>query len=126
MAGATSTEYIKHHLQNLTFGKLPDGSWGFAQTIDQAQSMGFWAVHVDSMFWSLFLGGFFLWLFRRFAKTASASNPNRFGHFIEMVIEFIDTSVKDNFHGKSSFIPPLSLTIFCVGFFDEFNGLSPS
>ena len=25
----TSSEYIKHHLQNLTFGKLPDGSLGY-------------------------------------------------------------------------------------------------
>jgi len=26
----TSSEYIKHHLQNLTFGRLPDGAWGVA------------------------------------------------------------------------------------------------
>ncbi len=29
MAGdtLTSAEYIRHHLTNLTFGKLPDGTW---------------------------------------------------------------------------------------------------
>jgi len=26
----TSAEYIRHHLQNLTFGQHPDGSWGIA------------------------------------------------------------------------------------------------
>ena len=26
----TSGAYIKHHLQNLTYGKFPDGHWGFA------------------------------------------------------------------------------------------------
>ena len=41
----SSTEYIKHHLQNLTFGKLPDGSLGLAQNPEQAKAMGFWAIN---------------------------------------------------------------------------------
>ena len=43
MAGdtLTSSEYIKHHLTNLTFGELPEGGWGFAHTIEEAQQMGF-------------------------------------------------------------------------------------
>ena len=45
----TSTEYIKHHLQNLTFGELPDGSLGLAQTPEQAKAMGFWAINVDTI-----------------------------------------------------------------------------
>ena len=45
----TSTEYIKHHLQNLTFGELPDGSLGLAQTPEQAKAMGFWAINVDTL-----------------------------------------------------------------------------
>ena len=36
----TSSEYISHHLQNLTFGKHPDGSWGFAHGAEEAASMG--------------------------------------------------------------------------------------
>ncbi len=51
----TSSEYIKHHLQNLTYGQL-DGQWGFAHTAEQAASMGFWSINVDSMFWSLVTG----------------------------------------------------------------------
>ena len=37
----TSSEYIKHHLQNLTFGRLPDGTWGLAHSAEQAKEMGF-------------------------------------------------------------------------------------
>ncbi|MCH9645200.1 MAG: F0F1 ATP synthase subunit A, partial [Proteobacteria bacterium] len=39
----TSSEYIKHHLQNLTFGQV-DGQWQFAHTAAEAQAMGFWSV----------------------------------------------------------------------------------
>ncbi|MBP8238050.1 MAG: F0F1 ATP synthase subunit A, partial [Pseudomonas sp.] len=30
MAEQTASGYIQHHLQNLTFGQLPNGDWGFA------------------------------------------------------------------------------------------------
>ena len=41
----TSTEYIKHHLTNMTYGKMPDGTWKLAETAEEAQSMGFTAIH---------------------------------------------------------------------------------
>jgi len=44
MAEQTVPGYIQHHLSNLTYGKLPDGSFGFAQTAEQAKEMGFWAI----------------------------------------------------------------------------------
>ena len=53
----TSTEYIRHHLQNLTFGQKDDGTWGLAHDAAEAADMGFWAINVDSMFMSLLLGG---------------------------------------------------------------------
>ena len=58
MAGdtITSSEYIQHHLTNWTYGKHPDGHWGFAHSAQEATEMGFWAIHVDSMLWSIFLG----------------------------------------------------------------------
>ena len=55
----SSAEYIQHHLTNLTYGQLPDGSWGFAETGQQASEMGFYAIHVDSMFWSILLADLF-------------------------------------------------------------------
>ena len=50
----TSSAYIKHHLQNLTYGKFPDGHWGFANSAAEAKQMGFMAFHVDTLGVSLF------------------------------------------------------------------------
>ena len=55
MAGSAE-EYIAHHLTNLTYGQLPDGSWGFAQTAEEVAGMGFWSLNVDSMAWAIGLG----------------------------------------------------------------------
>jgi F-type H+-transporting ATPase subunit a len=32
---------------------------------------------------------------------------------VELVVEFVDTQVKDSFHGTSTLLAPLALTIFC-------------
>ena len=52
--GQTAGEYIKHHLQNLTFGKFPEGhehagQWGLAHNAQEAKEMGFWAIHIDTI-----------------------------------------------------------------------------
>ena len=72
MASSTA-EYIEHHLTNLTYGQLPDGTWGFAHSAEEAASMGFWAFHVDSLGWSIGLGLIFLFLFRKAAAGATAA-----------------------------------------------------
>ena len=66
-AALTPAGYIKHHLTNLTFGQHPDGSWGIAHGAEQAKEMGFWAIHLDTMFWSIFVGAIFLVIFRKVA-----------------------------------------------------------
>lgn len=127
MAGdaLTSTEYIRHHLQNLTYGQKADGSWGFAHTAQEAADMGFMAIHVDSMFWTLSLGVLFLFLFRSVAKKASTGVPTGFQNFAEMVLEFIDSTVKGSFHGRNPLIAPLSLTIFTWVFLMNLMDLVP-
>ena len=52
----TASGYIKHHLQNLTFGNHPENGWSIAHSAQEASDMGFMAIHLDSMFWSIFLG----------------------------------------------------------------------
>jgi len=109
----TSSEYIKHHLTNLTFGKNPQtGEWGFAHTAQEAADMGFWAIHVDTMFWSLLLGGLFVFLFARSASKATVGTPSGFQNFVEWIVDFIDHSVRDSFSGKNALIAPLALTVF--------------
>jgi F-type H+-transporting ATPase subunit a len=129
MAGGSETittgEYISHHLQNLTYGRHPDGGWGLAHSAAEAKAMGFWAFHVDTMFWSLLLGLFFYFLFRRVAKQANAGVPTRFQSAIEYMVEFVDSSVRESFHGTSKYIAPLALTLFVWIFFMNFMDLIP-
>ncbi len=108
----TSTEYIKHHLQNLTFGQLPDGSWGIAHSIEEAKQMGFWAFHLDSLGFSIALGLLFLLLFRRVARQATADVPGALQNFVEWVVEFVDSTVRGSSVARSELIAPLALTIF--------------
>jgi len=121
----TSGEYIKHHLQNMTFGQHPDGSWGFAHSAEAAKEMGFWAFHVDSLGWSLVLGLLFFFLFRKVAKSATTGVPQGFQNFVEMMIEFVDTSVRGSFSGKNPIVAPLALTIFAWVFLMNAMDLIP-
>jgi F-type H+-transporting ATPase subunit a len=113
----TSSEYIKHHLTNLTYGKFPEGHehaghWGFAHSGQDAADMGFWAINVDSMLFSVGLGVLFLWLFRSAARTATSGVPGGWQNFVEWIVEFIDTSVRGSFTGKNPLVAPLALTLF--------------
>jgi len=109
----TTTEYIKHHLQNLTFGQDPtDGAWVLAHSAAEAKAMGFWAIHLDTMFWSILLGALFLWLFRKAAVRATADTPSGFLNFVEWVVDFIDDNVRGSFSGKNALVAPLALTLF--------------
>lgn len=108
----TSTEYIKHHLTNWTYGQMPDGTWKVAENGLEAQQMGFTAIHLDSMLWSISLGVIFCFIFWSVARRVTAGVPTKFQSAIEMIIEFVDSSVRDTFHGKSRLIAPLALTIF--------------
>ncbi|MDF3918230.1 F0F1 ATP synthase subunit A [Salinicola sp. LHM] len=127
MAGnnMTSTEYIQHHLQNMTFGLHPENGWSMAHSAADAKAMGFWAIHVDTMLWSIGLGVLFLYLFRLVAKRASTGVPTGLQNFVEMMVEFVDGSVRETFHGKSRLIAPLSLTIFCWIFLMNIMDLVP-
>ena len=91
---ATSTsEYIQHHLQNLTWGRLPAGyvrehadgtsevlgeaTWTLAHGPAEAAAMGFHAVHLDSLAWSALLGMLFCAIFGLAARRVRAGVPGR-------------------------------------------------
>ena len=108
----TTTGYIKHHLQNLTYGQKEDGTWGIAHGAAEAREMGFMAIHLDTMFWSVVLGVLFLWLFTKAARKATAETPSGWLNFVEWIIDFIDDNVRGSFSGKNALIAPLALTLF--------------
>ncbi|NQY25569.1 MAG: F0F1 ATP synthase subunit A [Piscirickettsiaceae bacterium] len=121
----TSTEYIRHHLQNLTFGQHHDGSWGLAHDAAEAADMGFWAVNVDSMGMTLLLGGLLMWFFRSVAKKVQAGVPSGAQNFAEMVIDFINDSVRGSFSGRNAMVAPLAFTIFLWIFLMNLMDLLP-
>ncbi|MCV6589773.1 MAG: F0F1 ATP synthase subunit A [Marinobacterium sp.] len=121
----TSSEYISHHLTNLTFGNHPENGWGFAHGAQEAAEMGFWAINVDTMVFSVGLGLFFLWLFNKVAKTATSGVPGNTQNFIETIVDFVDENVKSVFHYKNALVAPLALTIFVWIFLMNLMDLIP-
>ena len=121
----TPTEYIEHHLTNLKFGQLPDGSWGFASSAEEAAQMGILSVHVDSLAWAVGLGLVFLLLFWLAARRATAGMPGMFQSAIEAIVEFVDTTSKDIFPHKSPWVAPMGLTILIWVFLMNLMDLVP-
>lgn len=137
----TSIGYIQHHLQNMTFGKLPEGyvrhtaegetyvlqqdTWTMAHTSEEAQDMGFMAVHVDSLAWAIGLGILFCLIFSRAAKKATSDTPRGLQSFVELIIEFVNKVVGDIFHAKNRMIAPMGLTIFVWVFLMNLMDLVP-
>jgi F-type H+-transporting ATPase subunit a len=121
----TTTEYIGHHLQNLVVGIHPENGFSIAHGTQEAAAMGFWAIHLDSMFWSIGLGALFLWIFKMAADKATAGVPGGLQNFVELIVEFVDSNVRETFHGKSEVVAPLALTIFVWIFLMNLMDLVP-
>ena len=108
----TTESYIQHHLTNLTCGKTAEGWTCNPYKVDQ---MGFWAFHVDSLLWSIMLGGVFILVFKIAMpkKPNPDSAPKGAQNFVEMCIEFVEDNVQSLFGSiKNTLIAPLALTVF--------------
>ena len=116
----TSGEYIQHHLQNLQVCRDEAGEWVWNHCAGNPMT-----INVDSMFWSVLLGLVFITLFYGAARKSSLDKPSRFQAFVEIIVDFVDGSVKDTFHGKSRLIAPLGLTIFVWVFLMNLMDLVP-
>jgi len=102
-----ATGYIIHHLTPLSTGEA------------------FWTLHLDTLFFSIVLGAVFLVIFKKAAEKATSGVPGPLQNFAEMLVEFVDTQVKDSFHGRSALIAPLALTIFLWVWLMNFMDLIP-
>jgi len=104
--GHSMTGYIVHHLTNLRFDLTK------MHFLHGEETGGFGVIHLDTLLFSAGLGVLFLWLFMKAAKTATSGVPGPLQNFCEIMVEFVDTQVKDSFHGRNPVIAPLALTIF--------------
>jgi F-type H+-transporting ATPase subunit a len=103
------TEYIHHHLTHLT--------------VDRGH--GFWAFHLDSVAITLGLALLFIVVFGAAARRATSGVPGKLQAAFEILIEMVDGTVKETFHGKSRLIGPLAITIFALVFLMNFMDLIP-
>ncbi|MBT9431477.1 F0F1 ATP synthase subunit A [Candidatus Sodalis endolongispinus] len=116
---STPQEYIGHHLNNLQLDLRT------FELVNPHTASSFWVLNIDSMFFSLLLGAIFLLIFGRVAKGATSGVPGKMQTFVELVVGFVDGSVRDMFHGKSKIIAPLALTIFVWVFLMNLMDLLP-
>lgn len=124
-AYANAGEYVRHHLGFLTFGQHPDGHWGFAHSTEEASAMGFWSIHVDTMLFSILTGLLFLGLFRSVSRKMTSGVPGGLQNAVEYLVEMVQTSIKNSFHGNCPYLGPLALTIFCWIFLMNLMDLVP-
>ncbi|MBI5447982.1 MAG: F0F1 ATP synthase subunit A [Gammaproteobacteria bacterium] len=110
----STSHYIQHHLEHLTY------RWPGVTT-----ETSFWTFNLDTLFFSAFLGILFCSLFYFAAKRVTSGVPGKLQNFVEMLMEFVDTQVKDTFHGRNALIAPLALTIFTWVFLMNFMDLLP-
>ena len=103
----TPIEYVQHHITNLSYGE------------------GIWTIHADTIVMSWLLGLFFITMFWLAARRATAGEPGKLQNFVEMVVDFVDNSVKESFHGPRNFIAPMALTIFVWVFLWNLMDLVP-
>ena len=107
-----ATEYILHH-QTFLSNKAPHGIVDFS------------VINYDTVFFSVALAVTFFGLFWWVARKATTGVPGKAQNFVEMIVGFVDTQVRDSFHGSSRLIAPLALTIFCWVFLFNFMDLVP-
>lgn len=93
-SGLTSSEYIHHHLTNQLVGQ------------------GFWSIDIDTIITSALLGLVVFGFMASVAAKATSGVPGRVQAAIEMLLEMVQTQVRDTFHGESGMVGPLALTIF--------------
>ncbi len=105
--GLTTSQYITHHLTNLTVGK------------------GFWSINLDTLVISWILGLLFIGLFYFAARKVTAGIPGNLQNCVEVFIDFVDKQVKEVYHGKSEVVAPLALTIFVWVFLMNLMDLVP-
>lgn len=108
----TANEYILHHL---TYLSNKDAKGIFDLSV----------IHWDTVLVSAALGMLFVGAFYAAARKATSGIPGRFQNFVEILIEFVNTQVKDSFHGTNKLLAPLGLTIFCWVFLFNFMDVVP-
>ena len=114
--GGGTVEYIQHHLTNWCAGDCDPVTH---------KAAGFWAWHVDTIFWGLFLAALIVIVSARLTRRMTTETPSGFQNFVESILEFVQGQVRDTFPGHNPLIAPLALTIFVWVWLMNFMDLIP-
>ena len=115
-SGGGTVEYIQHHLTNLCVGDCDPVTH---------KAMGFWSLHLDSIFFAYLLAGLIILVAVRLGKNLDPDKPGGFQNFVETIIDFVAQQVRDTFPGHNPLIAPLALTIFLWVWLMNFMDLIP-
>ncbi len=102
-----TVEYIQHHLTNNTIGE------------------GFWTFNMDTIVVSFLLGALIVFMAARLGKKLETGTPGGFQNFVESILDFVATNVRDAFPGHNPLIAPIALTIFLWVWIMNFMDLIP-
>lgn len=114
--GGGTVEYIQHHLTNLCVGDCDPVTH---------QAAGFWAFHLDTLFFSWLLAALIVFVGWRLSARLNPTVPGGFQNFVESILEFVQNQVRDTFPGHNPLIAPLALTIFVWVWLMNFMDLIP-
>ena len=84
-----------------------------------------YTLNLDSLGLTVILGFLFLILFKYASKKTTTGVPSKLQCFLEMIFEFVQSTVTSIFKRKSKLIAPLSLTVFMWIFFMNLMDLLP-
>ena len=115
-SGGGTVEYIQHHLTNYCVGNCDPVTH---------QAAGFWALHVDTMFFSLLIAALIIFVSVRLVSRMNPDAPSGFQNAVEGILEFVQGQVRDTFPGHNPLIAPLALTIFLWVWLMNFMDLIP-
>lgn len=96
-------EYVLHHLGHFNTSGHP-----------QTTMVDFSIINLDSIFFSILIGVFALFVMWRVAKSATSGVPGRAQAAFEILFEMVATQAKSIVHSEQSrrFVAPLALTVF--------------
>ena len=98
-----TVQYIQHHLTNLCYGQCDPVTH---------QANGFWAWHLDTIFFSVLLGALMVVTCWRLGRKVGVQAPSSALNIAEMLVEFVNKQVSDCFKAPNPLIGPMALTIF--------------
>lgn len=104
-----TVEYIQHHLESNTY----------------VLSEGFWTFNLDTIGVSVFLGALIIFVAARLGRQLETGTPGGFQNFVESILDFVATNVRDAFPGHNPIIAPLALTVFLWVWLMNFMDLLP-